>query len=82
VRLALPTGAPDASWWPTPTATANHFAPSMRKWPSFARFQDEVGTGRLEAALWEWAMGFPDKWTDCGHSATRSSRKSQNSSAD
>lgn len=42
VRSALPTNGPGVSWWPTPTAKANHCAPSMRKWPAYARFQDEI----------------------------------------
>ena len=78
--LALPTDVLVSSWWPTPTAKANHCAPSMRKWPAYARMQDEVGPGGLTPALWEWLMGFPDGWTDCEHSGTQSSPTSPNSS--
>ncbi len=52
------------SLWPTPTRTANHDAPSMRKWPSHRAVQDEAGG--TSPRLWEWMMGFPDGWTECG----------------
>jgi hypothetical protein len=53
----------ECSFWPTPTAKANHMAPSMRKWPGYARMQDELG-GQLDPSHWEWLMGFPIGWTD------------------
>ena len=37
--------------------------------------QDKTG-GQLNPTWVEWLMGFPLGWTDCGSSATRSSRKS------
>jgi DNA (cytosine-5)-methyltransferase 1 len=33
-------------------------------------------SGQLNPTWVEWLMGFPLEWTDCGPSATRSSRKS------
>jgi hypothetical protein len=50
------------SLWPTPTRTANHDAPSMRKWPSHKAVQDEAGG--TTPRLWEWMMDFPDGWTE------------------
>jgi hypothetical protein len=41
---------------------------------------DQVG-GQLNPTWVEWLMGFPIGWTDCGHSETRSCRKSSSSSA-
>jgi len=32
-----------SSGWPTPTAKANHDAPSMRKWPAYALYHDTAG---------------------------------------
>jgi hypothetical protein len=47
--------------------------------------QDETGLrgqvgGQLNPTWVEWLMGYPLGWTDCGDSATRSSRKSLNGS--
>lgn len=67
-----------SSGWPTPTETANHDAPSMRKWPAYARYQDAVK--RTTARLWEWMMDFPDGWTACICSETRSPQQSLSSS--
>lgn len=50
------------SLWPTPTRTANHDAPSMRKWPSHKAVQDEAGG--TTPRLWEWMMDFPIGWTE------------------
>ena len=50
-----------SSCWPTPTAKANHDAPSMRKWPAYASYQNAVK--RTTPRLWEWMMGFPAGWT-------------------
>lgn len=83
VRSALPTLAPGSWWWPTPTAKANHCAPSMRKWPAYARFQEIVGTGGSPSPdLFEWMMGLPAGWTDPDDepAATPSSPKSPSSS--
>jgi hypothetical protein len=69
-----------SSGWPTPTETANHDAPSMRKWPAYARYQDAVK--RTTVRLWEWMMDFPVGWLDCMSSETRLLPQSQNSSAE
>jgi len=80
-RSALPIVAPGSFWWPTPTAKANHCAPSMQKWPGYLRFQRLVGTGgRPHPEVFDWMMGFPQGWTALEQPATRSSRKSQNGS--
>lgn len=65
-------GADGSSSWPTPTAKANHDAPSMRKWPAYRKYQDAVK--RTTPRLWEWMMGFPAGWTRCARSATASRR--------
>lgn len=62
--------ARELSLRPTPTAKANHDAPSMRKWPAYARQQDEGG---ISPSRWEWMLGYPDGWTDCTCLATPSS---------
>lgn len=67
-----------SSGWPTPTETANHDAPSMRKWPAYARYQDAVR--RTTARLWEWMMDLPEGWTACISSETPSLQPSPNSS--
>jgi len=56
-----------SSSWPTPTAKANHFAPYMRRWPAYARLQDEMGRvpGHHVPRLWLALMGFPLDWLDC-----------------
>ena len=57
--------APELGWLPTPTATANHCAPSMRKWPTYLRFQERFGTGGSPPPeTFEWMMGLPIGWTD------------------
>lgn len=68
-----------SSGWPTPTETANHDAPSMRKWPAYARYQDEAK--RTTPRLWEWMMNFAAGWTACTCSETQSHRSSPSSSA-
>src|SRR5690606_9299936 len=55
--------------WPTPTATANHGCPSMRKWPSYSRLQDDGG---ISPSRWEWMMGYPESHTECERSETPS----------
>lgn len=49
--------------WPTPTATGNAGALSMRKWPAYRKLQDDLrGSG---AQLEDWyraAMGYPKEW--------------------
>lgn len=60
--LARCTIVPGGGWLPTPTATANHDAPSMQKWPAYRRYQDWTG-GRTMAAHWEFLMMMPLGWT-------------------
>lgn len=68
------------SWLPTPTATMNQLAPSMRKHPGCVRMQSILGTGGSPGVEWmEKMMGFPVGWTALPPSATRSSRKSRKS---
>jgi hypothetical protein len=46
-------------------------APSMKKWPGYARLQEELGTGGSpDPEVWEWLMGLPIGWTDCDRPAT------------
>lgn len=71
-------GAFASSGWPTPTETANHDAPSMRKWPAYARYQDAVK--RTTVRLWEWMMDFPNGWLDCTPSETPLPQPSRRSS--
>ncbi len=66
-----------SSLLPTPTETANHCAPSMRKWPGYARLQD---SGGISPTRWEWMMGYPQGWTDCTRSVTLSSHSAPSSS--
>jgi hypothetical protein len=58
--------------WPTPTSSRRDGLQSHGK---------NAITGALNPTWVEWLMGFPLGWTDCGPSATRSSRKSRNGSA-
>ncbi len=58
----------------TPTAAANHMAPSMQKHPSCRGII-------VTPEIWESAMGFPIGWTDLKHSEMPSSRKSSRKSA-
>lgn len=53
----------DGGWLPTPTAKANHSAPSMRKWPAYHAYQDWLGR-KTSPQVWEWMMGWPIGWTD------------------
>lgn len=62
---------------PTPTAKANHCAPSMRKWPGYARLQD---SGGISPTRWEWMMGYPRGWTVLQRLATPSYRSAPSSS--
>ena len=68
-------GVCEASSWPTPTATANHWCPSMTKWPAYAALQKACP--KQSPVLWEWQMGFPEGWTDLECLETRSRRKSR-----
>ena len=50
---------------PTPTAKANHLAPSMRKWPAYARLQDQFGNNsKILPDLFRVLMGFPNGWLE------------------
>ena len=73
--------------WPTPGAADNRDRGNLSM-PSIQRRQ-KLGkqlnlsmvvhptSGSLNPTWVEWLMGFPLGWTDCGDSATRSSRKSR-----
>lgn len=72
--------------WPTPTSRdyKDGSARSCRNVPvngllGRAVHQSDAPptTGSLNPTWVEWLMGFPIGWTDCGRSATRSSRKSR-----
>jgi len=73
--------------WPTPTAVTDTGGAALCKWGGAgarAKLRRMVSPEELNGALnptWvEWLMGFPLGWTDCGASATPSSRKSRKSS--
>jgi hypothetical protein len=68
--------------WPTPTQGdairgAGRSAHESNPGPNL---RTQAG-GALNPAWVEWLMGFPPGWTDCGASATRSSRRSPSGSA-
>lgn len=63
---ALPTAARARSYWPTPTAKANHWSPSMRKWPAYDRLQSMIP--KPSVSLFEWLMGSPRSWSGSGSS--------------
>ena len=44
---------------PTPTETGNHLAPSMAKWPAYARLQAVCGTGRTTVAIDPYGNIYP-----------------------
>lgn len=54
----------ESSYWPTPTAKANHFSPSMRRWPKYARMQADLGQPTSIARFFLVMMGFPEGWLD------------------
>ena len=72
--------------WPTPTACQGHNNSAMNsgsggrellhKAASSPEEASQMAGGQLNPMWVEWLMGFPPGWTDCGASATRSSRKS------
>lgn len=63
LRLRSETTSGGASGlWPTPTAKANHDAPSMNKWPAYARLRRDGGSS---PSRWEWMLGYPEGWTAC-----------------
>jgi hypothetical protein len=50
---------------PTPTETGNALAPSMQKWPAYARLQRLFGTGgHLPASVAAWQMGLTTDWLE------------------
>jgi len=58
-----PTGETVFGWLPTPTATANQWAPSMKKWPSCATLQKHIPSD-LACAVFEALMDWPEGWAD------------------
>jgi hypothetical protein len=78
--------------WPTPTARDYRTGdrPESRRarmksagdWHSPNLNDVAAPGGQLNPTWVEWLMGFPPGWTDCGASATRSSRKSQSLSGE
>jgi site-specific DNA-cytosine methylase len=76
--------------WPTPTARDSRSfkgAQHMAGWTGADSLAETGATveqtrsGALNPTWVEWLMGFPLGWTDCGPSATPSSRKSRSGSA-
>jgi hypothetical protein len=75
-----------AAMWPTPTACQGHNNSAMnsgsggrellQKKAASPEEASQMAGGKLNPTWVEWLMGFPLGWTDCGASATRSSRKS------
>jgi hypothetical protein len=60
-RIAVSGGG----WLPTPTAKANHDAPSMRKWPAYATYQDWLGgktCPRTGSGCWGGRSDGPTTW--------------------
>jgi hypothetical protein len=74
--------------WPTPVAR-DYKGQGMSRERRATRPPDnlcsavhlETGSGSLNPTWVEWLMGYPLGWTDCGDSATRSSRRSRSGSA-
>jgi hypothetical protein len=64
--------------WATPTVKGNYNRVGCSP-TSGDGLATQVG-GTLNPTWVEWLMGYPLGWTDCGASATRSSRKSRNGS--
>lgn len=70
--------------WPTPTANEDAAGRPGSKMQKMLGNHPDVrnsGSGTLNPTWVEWLMGFPIGWTDCGGSATPSSRKYRKSSA-
>ena len=73
-------------YWPTPKGSPS--GPDYARRTRQGSGGDDLATavsdqqigGQLNPMWVEWLMGFPLGWTDCGDSATRSSRRSRNSS--
>jgi hypothetical protein len=70
-----------ARMWPTPAARDYRFPnakPYSERGGGTKGVQlPEAAGGPLNPRWVEWLMGFPLGWTDCGPSATPSSRKSR-----
>lgn len=62
-RLVASMTGIDGGLLPTPTRKANHWSPSMTKWPAYRRLQ-ALGPNAKRAVFWEWQMGLPVGWTD------------------
>jgi hypothetical protein len=64
--------------WPTPVAGDSHTAAPNQNTSTLGRaIRRGEGSGGLNPTWVEWLLGFPLGWTDCGASATRSSRRSR-----
>jgi hypothetical protein len=61
-----------------PTLTASRATYGQKNGVTYATAQGMAG-GPLNPAWLEWYMGFPEGWTESGHSATRSSRNARKS---
>jgi hypothetical protein len=77
-----------ARQWPTPTAITNSGGAALCKRGGSGARQKLRGmvtpaelNGQLNPTWVEWLMGYPLGWTDCGDSATPSSRKSRSGSS-
>ena len=78
-------GLEQAVKWPPPNSRDHKGAPGAgsrerggRQASLPASLKDSEGSGSLNPTWVEWLMGYPLGWTDCGDSATPSSRKSPN----
>lgn len=92
-RNSLPLNAA-VQLWPMPTVNGNYnrvglspkagdgLATAVRRAEEASAPGEQTPTrGPLNPRWVEWLMGFPDGWTACVPSATRSSRKSRRTSA-
>lgn len=90
VPLVPLTEEKESGSWPTPTATdwkggACRTAYGKRQAKSKLKYRlamEAVGTVYPHPEFVEWLQGYPIKWTDLKDSATPSSRRSRNGSAD
>jgi hypothetical protein len=82
-RYPMLLGAVDpARLWPTPRAeydSGKHRGSSDTLHSAIK--SQYPSSGALNPTWVEWLMGYPLGWTDCGDSATRSSRRSRNGSS-
>jgi hypothetical protein len=87
-KLASKSKLAGAVMFPTPQANDNRdrgnlSMPSIQRRASIGKqlllsMVVDPTSGSLNPTWVEWLMGFPLGWTDLGHSATRSSRRSSN----